>query len=136
MNGRLLRHGLRWAGWGLVTIVGIGLMLAAALNAGYLSGPFVKFLAARTEREIRVDGPLRLNIFSLHPRLIAERVTVGSPPWAPAGTAAEIGKVTVVLTAPWRAGALSLESLEMDVATLHFFFDSTGQSQWHLEDPV
>jgi uncharacterized protein involved in outer membrane biogenesis len=135
MNGRLLRHGLRWAGWGLVTIVGIGLMLAAALNAGYLSGPFVKFLAARTEREIRVDGPLRLNIFSLHPRLIAERVTIGSPPWAPAGTAAEIGKVTVVLTASWRAGALSLESLEMDAATLHFFCDSTGHANWQLENP-
>lgn len=135
MAGRLLRRGLKWAGWGVLTLMGIGLLLAAALDAGYLSGPFVEFLAANTQREIRVDGPLRLNIFSLQPRLVAERVTIGSPPWAPAGMAAEIGKVTVVFTAPWRAWTLSIESLEMDSATLHFFCDSTGHANWQLENP-
>jgi uncharacterized protein involved in outer membrane biogenesis len=135
MKGGLLRRGLQWAGWGLATVIGIGLLLAAALDAGYLAGPFVTFFAAQTHREIRVDGPLRLNIFSVHPRLTAERVTIGSPSWAPAGTAAQIGKVTAVFTAPWRAGALILERLDMEAATLHFFCDSTGHANWQLDNP-
>ena len=135
MMGGMLRRGLKWAGWGLLAVIGIGLFLGAALDAGYLSGPLVKFLAERTERSIRVDGPLRLDIFSSHPRLIAERVTIGSPHWAPAGTAAEIGKVTAVFTAPWRAWTLSFESLEMDAATLHLFCDATGHANWQLENP-
>lgn len=135
MIGGMLRRGLKWAVWGLLAIMGLGLLLGAALDAGYLSGPLVRFLAQRTEREIRVDGPLKLDIFSSHPRLIAERVTIGSPPWAPAGTAAEIGKVTAVFTAPWRDWTLSFESLEMDAAAMHFFCDATGHANWQLKNP-
>lgn len=135
MNAGMLRRGLKWAGWGLLVVIGIGLLLGAALDAGYLSGPLVRFIAERTEREIRVDGPLRLYLFSSNPRLTAERVTVGSPPWAPAGTAAEIGKLSAVFTAPWRDWTLSLESLEMDAVTLHFFCDATGHANWQLKNP-
>lgn len=131
----MLRRGLKWAGWGLLAVLGIGLLLGAALEAGYLSGPLVNFIARRTEREIRVDGPLRLDIFSSHPRLIVERVTIGSPPWAPAGTAAEIGKLTAVFMPLWRGWTLSFESLEMDAVTLHFFCDATGHANWQLKNP-
>ena len=35
-----------------------------AVDAGYFHGPLVRFLAAAAQREIRVDGTLRLQLLS------------------------------------------------------------------------
>src|SRR5580692_3802522 len=78
-----LRRGLIWASAALLALVTLAVLAAIALNAGYLRGPLLKVLAARTDRPIRVDGPLSVQLFSRNPRLVAERVTIGSPPWAP-----------------------------------------------------
>jgi uncharacterized protein involved in outer membrane biogenesis len=101
MNASLrLRRGLIWAGWTLLAFAILVVLAALALEAGYLRGPLLKVLAAHTDRPIRVEGPLSLHIFARNPRLVAERVTIGNPAWTPPGTAAAVGKVTVVFGAP------------------------------------
>ena len=103
-----------------------------ALDAGYLRGPLLKILASNTDRPIRVDGALKLRIFSRNPRLVAERVTIGSPAWTPAGKAAELGKLTVVFATPHLGQELIIDRLEIEGATLHLFRDASGHANWQL----
>jgi uncharacterized protein involved in outer membrane biogenesis len=139
MNASKLRLALIWTGWTLLALV-VALVLAVvltavALDAGYLRGPLVKWMASHTNRPIRVDGPIRLHILTRNPRLVAERVTVGSPPWTHAGSAAEVAKITVVFATPRLGRELVIDRLSLDGATLHFFRDDMGHANWQLENP-
>ncbi|HXP71289.1 MAG TPA: AsmA family protein [Candidatus Dormibacteraeota bacterium] len=66
---------------------------------------------------------------------MAERVTIGSPPWASHGNTAEVGKITVVFAAPRLGQALVIERLQIEDATLHLFRDVTGHANWQLRNP-
>ncbi len=136
MNASVTRRlGLIWTGWALLVLV-LGVVLTVvALDAGYLRGPLVKWIASHTDRPIRVDGPLSLHILTRNPRLVAERVTVGSPPWTPAGNAAEIGKITVEFATPLLGRELVVDRLNLDGATLHLHRDATGHANWQLMNP-
>jgi AsmA family protein len=130
-----LRRGLIWLGSTLLALAILVILAAVALDAGYLRAPLLKVLAAHTDRPIRVDGPLSLHIFSRNPRLVAERVTIGSPPWTPHGNTAEVGKITVVFTAPRLGQELIIDRLQIENATLHLFRDVTGHANWQLRNP-
>jgi len=132
---RGLRRGLIWVGGAVLVLIVLLALAAVALDAGYLRGPLLKLLAAHTDRPIRVDGSLSLHIFSRNPRLVAERVTIGSPTWTPAGTTAELGKVTVVFATPHLGQELIIERLQIDGATLHLFRDVAGHANWQLKNP-
>jgi uncharacterized protein involved in outer membrane biogenesis len=129
------RRALKWLLWAFVTLVLLVLLLAKALDAGYAHGLLVKFLAARAQRDIRVDGPLRLHLLSRNPTLIAERVTIGNPPWTPPGVAAQAGKITVVFETPRLGRRLELASLQIEAASLHLFRDAAGHANWQLQNP-
>jgi AsmA family protein len=118
-----------------VLVVVAILVTALALDASYLRGPLVSFIAKRTGREIRIDGPLKAHLLSLHPSLIAERVSIGNPPWSPRGTLAEIGKLDVQLDLPLFGHPLVIRSLRMDGAELHFQRDVKGYANWHWKAP-
>ena len=129
------RRGLKWLLWTLLALIVLALLLAVALDAGYFHGALVKFLAADTQRRIRVDGPLRLRLLSSNPRLVAERVTIGNPPWTPPGIAAELGKVTVVFETPRLGRELEIASLAIEAATLHAVRDAAGHANWQMNNP-
>ena len=134
-----LRRSLKWAGWGLLTLLILAVVLvlglAAALDAGYLHDFLVKTIAAHTERSIQVGGEFRLHILSSHPRLVAERVTIGSPAWTPAGVAVEAAKITAVFATPHLSRPIVVDRLEIDGAVLHMFRDATGHANWQLKNP-
>ena len=110
-------------------------VIAAALNAGYFRGPLIRFLAASTGRQIKVDGSIRAHLFSFNPQLIAERVAISNPPWMPPGLSAEIGKVSIVFDTPWLGHSFGIKRLEMEGVTLHLVRDSTGHANWQWTDP-
>ena len=131
----VLRRGLTWLLGALLGLILIALLLGIALDAGYFHGPLVKWLAADARREIRVDGPLRLHLFSRNPRLVAERVTIGSPPWTPPGIAVQADKITVVFEAPRFGRLFEIATLQIEGATLHMFRDVPGHANWQLKNP-
>lgn len=130
-----LRLGLIWAGGALLALCLLAVLAAVGLDAGYLRGPLVKWIAWYTDRTIRVDGPLSLHILSRNPRLIAERVTIGNPSWTPAGSAAEVGKIAVVFGSPRLGRELIIDRLAIDEATLHLYRDPEGHANWQLANP-
>ncbi len=86
-------------------------------------------LAAHTDRPIRVDGALSLHIFARNPRLVAERVTIGNPPWTPPATTAEVGKITVVFATPRLGQELSIDRLQIDGCNAAFVSRRHGPRQ-------
>jgi len=138
----ILRRGIVLAAGTLVALTAtlivatvIFALLFAALDAGYLRRPFIRFLVSHAERNIRIDGPLKTRLLSLNPLLVAERVTIDNPPWTPAGTTAEIEKITVVFKKPAFGRSFGIQRLEMDGAHLSLMRDSTGHANWQPTNP-
>jgi uncharacterized protein involved in outer membrane biogenesis len=136
MNGLLiLRRGLICLVAALAALIVMLALLAAALDAGYLRKPFVRFLAAHSGRPIQIEGPIEARLFSLNPQIIAQRVTIGNPPWMPAGSTAEIGKISLVIDTPRFGRSFGIKNLAMQDAALHLARDSQGRANWQLTDP-
>jgi uncharacterized protein involved in outer membrane biogenesis len=115
----------------ILTMVAIGL----ALEAGYFRAPLIRYFASVAGRPLAVDGSLKLRILSLHPRVIAERLSIGNPAWMPPGTTAQIGKLTLMTSIPWFGRSFTVEDLELDGATLHLERDAEGHSNWRRNPP-
>jgi AsmA family protein len=129
------RRGLKWVIGAFLTLIALALLLGVALDAGYLHGPLVRLLAADAQREIRIDGTLRLDLFSRNPRLVAERVTIGNPPWTPPGIAVQADKIIVVFETPRIGRLVEMASLNIEGATLHMFRDVPGHANWQMKNP-
>ena len=133
--------GIRAPKWVVVSLAALAaLILAAALLAlavdgGYFRGTIVRAFAARSGRQIQVEGSWQVHLFSLHPRLTAERVTLGNPPWMPPGQTAEIAKVSLVFHIPGFHQGFGVDKLELQTVALHLVRDSEGRANWQLVDP-
>lgn len=131
----IIRRGLIATASALVAVPAFIVLLSAALDAGYLRGPLIRFLATHTARSIRIDGSLKTHFLSRTPGLIAERVTIGNPPWTPPGVAAEVGKLTLAVQLPFGGRSFAIETLDMDGAVLHLTRDVAGHANWQRTDP-
>jgi uncharacterized protein involved in outer membrane biogenesis len=131
----ILRRALRWTAAALAGLVGVVLLLAAAVDAGYFRQQLIRVLTTWAGREIRVAGALEAHLLSFHPRLVAEGVTINNPGWMPPGVTAQVGKVSLVLETPGFGRGFGIDRLEMDVAMLHLVRDSTGRANWQQTDP-
>ncbi len=127
----------RWFMWPLVALASLVVVLAAAVtgtaalvDGGYLHEPIRKLLVAKTSREIRVLGPVKIRLLSRHPSLTAEGVVIHNPPWMPAGILAEIGKVSLDLELPTLAEPLRLRRIELQSATFNLLRDASGKANW------
>jgi uncharacterized protein involved in outer membrane biogenesis len=130
----------RWWILALRTLGGVAALIVLLLTAvllaqGHLQGPIVRYVAAQSERQIRVAGRFDAHLLSLHPRFIAEQVTIGNPPWMPPGVTAEIGRVSLTYDLPFFGQSFGLRVLEMDRAMLHLTRDEAGHSNWQAHAP-
>lgn len=130
-----LRRGLIGSAAALAVLIVIAAALAAAVDAGYFRGPLLRLLARCTQRQVHIDGSIEAHIFSLHPRVTAERVVIGNPPWMPKGNTAEIAKISLVIDLPRFRHSIGIESLKMDAARLHLVRNATGHANWQMTDP-
>ena len=131
----VIRPWQAWTAASLAALIVIAVGLAAAVDAGYFRGPAIRFLAARAQRQIQVGGTFEMHLLSLNPRLIAERVVIGNPPWTPEGSTAEIGRLSLAIEMPGFSHWFGIARLEIEAATLHLARDSTGHANWQLTDP-
>ena len=122
----------------LAIIIGLLVVLAIALalvDGNHLRAPIAHYLSDRYGRQIRIDGELHTHLLSLHPRFIAERVTIGNPHWIPPGTLASIDRLSVVLDLPLFGRTYALRKLEMEGANLHLRRDADGHANWLWKAP-
>src|SRR5450631_862435 len=114
----------------IVTVAGVLL----AWNADLLRSSFIRFVSWQSGRPIDVRGELHLHLLTRSPRIEAEQVTIGNPPWTKPGIMAEVAKLTVTF-APLLSHQSGLSLLKIDTAQLHFTRDSVGRANWQRVDP-
>jgi uncharacterized protein involved in outer membrane biogenesis len=119
-----------------LAVLGLFVTALALLEGNRLRAPLIRYFASHYGRQLRIDGPLEAHLLSLHPSFVAEHVTIGNPPWSPAGNMAEIDKLTVVIDLiPSIFHRLELRKLEMDGASLHLRRDDIGHANWYWLAP-
>jgi uncharacterized protein involved in outer membrane biogenesis len=114
----------------IVTVVGVLL----AWNADLLRSSFIRFISWQCGRPIDVRGALHLHLLTRSPRIEAEQVTIGNPPWTKPGITAEVAKLSLTF-APLLSHQSGLTLLKIDTAQLHFMRDSAGHANWQRVDP-
>jgi AsmA family protein len=117
----------------LLVIVTVAAVLLA-WNADLLRWSFIRFVSWQSGRPIDVRGALHLRLLTRSPRIEAEQVTIGNPPWTKPGITAEVAKLTVTF-APLLSHQSGLSLLKIDTAQLHFTRDSAGHANWQRVDP-
>jgi len=129
--------GPRWRVWAIRTLGGgvalvVVLLAALLLVQSRLKDPIVRYVASHSQRQVKVEGAFRVDILSLHPRIVADRVTIGNPSWMPAGVTAEIGHLELIyeLLPNFR-----LRTVVMEGATLHLTREKSGHSNWQARPP-
>ena len=137
MNASMvLRQSLRWtiAAFAILIILIAGLL--AAVDAGFGHALVVRMFALRLGRPVQVNGTLQAHLLSGNPRLVAERVIIGNPPWTPPGITAEVGRISAAIRLPgfWHLGGIV--GLDVEAATLHLVRDGAGRANWQLHDPA
>jgi hypothetical protein len=130
MRHRLVKSAAAVLLLGLVTLAGVLL----AWNADLLRSSFIRFVSWQSGRPIDVRGALHLHLLTSSPRIEAEQVTIGNPPWTKPGITAEVAKLTVTF-APLLSHQSGLRLLKIDTAQLHFMRDSAGRANWQRVDP-
>lgn len=131
-----VRRRSRWLRRTLLVLGVVVVLCATALVAGehHLEGPLTRFISAHASRKIQVDGAFEAHLLSLHPTITANQVSIGNPPWMPAGVAANVGRLSLILE--WRPAVLPLaiRRLQIEHATLHLRRDSSGRSNWSMHE--
>jgi hypothetical protein len=103
-------------------------------NAGLLRSSFIRFVSLQSGRPIEVRGAMHLHLLTRSPRIEAEQVIIGNPPWTEPGVMAEISKLTVAF-APLMSHQSGLRLLKIDTAQLHLTRDQAGRANWQRVDP-
>jgi len=129
------RPALRWTAAIVVALLVLMVLSALLLNSRWLGLLVIHRIAAKTERTVRIDGPVRTRFWSLTPRVTAENVTIENPPWMRPGTMAHIGRITLLFSWPHLNHRFALRALQMSSATLYLHRDVTGRSNWQLSAP-
>jgi uncharacterized protein involved in outer membrane biogenesis len=131
----IIRRALIWTLAVVAVSIILILGLAAALDAGFCRGPILLYLSSRMGRQIQVDGAIEAHLLSRNPRVTAERVTLGNPPWMPSGVTATIGKLSLAMVLPRIGHHFGVVSVDAEGAALYLARDSKGYANWQLTDP-
>ncbi len=126
----------------LIALVGCAAVFAAAavgfaacVDAGLFRNAVIRVISSRAGRPIEIAGALHVHLLARYPGLIAERVTIGNPPWVPAGRLVEAGEISLLMHVPWLDGAFGIVSLSMKSATLHLTRNAGGYANWQWKNP-
>ncbi len=119
----------------LGSLLVLSAVLAWSLQAGHFRGPLLRFLGRSMDRDIHVNGPLRITLFSHSPTITAEHVVIGNPSWVPPGQTADIEKLIVVFEWPGPRRSPGITRLDLLNPTFHLVQDADGHANWQWNDP-
>jgi uncharacterized protein involved in outer membrane biogenesis len=103
-----------------------------------LRGPIARYASAATGRAVRIEGHLKVHLFSLHPWARVGGLRIGNPAWAGKGDTAAIGQsfVQIPLLPLIFARKLDLTRVELDQPNLYLRQDAQGRRTWSFSrDP-
>ncbi|MDV6331836.1 AsmA family protein [Asticcacaulis sp. 201] len=122
-----------------VLVVGAILIFLAQPNWDWARPTVASMASGRLHRPVRIDGHLRVHVFSFTPSATISGLKIGQPDWARASTQgknlAEIDTIAVTAELmPIFIGRLVLPRLQIDRPTVLMFQDKDGRANWDFSD--
>ncbi len=118
-----------------------GVILAVALflllfDWDWLRGPISRYASARTGREVRIEGHLRVHPWSWTPGAEVGGLRIGNPKWAGSGDLAYVREIDVrARLLPLFTGRLELPLLRLVQPQVDLIRDKEDQANWRFDSP-
>jgi uncharacterized protein involved in outer membrane biogenesis len=133
----LLRVWLVWTAWIGAAIL---IVLASAVIALYfldwntMRGPVSRYLSHRLRREVRINGDLRVNLFSWQPHVDVSGLWIANPKWLDRQPAADVRRLSfefrllpLVFGGHWILPFVSLDHPDIDIVR-----EADGRTNWQF----
>ena len=122
----------------LVILLAIILFLAQP-NWDWARGFVASMVSGRVHRPVKIDGHLRVHLFSFTPDAKLSGLKIGQPDWAGKATGgknlADIGAITVqTKLMPLFIGKIVLPRLQVDQPVVTLYQDKNGQANWDFSN--
>jgi hypothetical protein len=128
------RRWLWWVGGGLGVVVLAVVLFLVFFDWNWLRGPVAAEASRVSHRPVRIEGDLKVHLWSWSPTASVDRVWIGNPAWAPAGEFADAGRVTVsIRLLPLLTGRVELRLVEVDRLNLFLMRDAAGRATWRTD---
>jgi hypothetical protein len=128
------RHKGAVIGGSIIAVVIVAAVLFILLfDWDWLRGPVSRYASARTGREIRIEGHLRVHPWSWTPRAEVQGLRIGNPKWAGSGDLAYIREVDIrARLLPLFLGRLDLPLLRLDQPKVDLIRDKDDRANWRF----
>lgn len=121
----------RWTGGVFSALIVALLLVLYFLDWNQFRGPIGRYLSDRYDREVRIDGNLRVKLFSRQPRIDVENLYIGNPAWVGEKQGANIRQARVDFRLfPLFRGDLILPIVQIDRPDVLVVRDASGRSNW------
>ncbi len=107
-------------------------IITLSINANWLKRPIAKIASANTHRDIRINGDLRVNLFSGLPQIVVENLAIGNPDWAPQSQGmATVDKIDASFAVlPLFTGQIVLPNLTIEHPNVALLRQADGKANW------
>jgi uncharacterized protein involved in outer membrane biogenesis len=121
----------RWTGGVFSALIVASLLVLYFLDWNQFRGPIGRYLSSKYEREVRIDGDLRVKLFSRQPRIDVGSLYIGNPGWVGRLQGANIRHARVELRLfPLFRGDLILPIVQIDRPEVLVVRDAQGRTNW------
>ncbi len=127
---------------GLVAaLIAAVLILLALFNWDWFRPPLARMMSSNLHRPVRIDGHLKVHLFSWTPSATLGGLKIGQPDWVngtsagPKADFAEVDNITArVKLLPLFAGKVEVPLLQIDHPQVSMFQDKAGKSNWDFSN--
>lgn len=124
----------KWSGITLLALLIAALITLYFLDWNQMRGPLSRYLSHQTGREVRIDGDLKVQLFTFQPRIDVGGLTIGNPAWLAKDTrpqAATVKQARVELRLlPLILGNLILPLVQLDEPDVLLVREESGRTNW------
>jgi uncharacterized protein involved in outer membrane biogenesis len=132
---------LRWIVGILTLLVLAAVLFLALFNWDLFRPPLARMLSAQLHRPVRIEGHLRVHLFSWTPSATVEGLQIGDPDWVsrtdglPARDMADFGSITVkVKLLPLFIGRVILPLVDVERPNVVLLRDRAGRATWDFSN--
>ena len=121
----------RWTGIVVSAVLVAAVVTLYFLDWNQLRGPIGRYLSGKYEREVRIDGDLKVKLFSWQPRIDVAGLYIGNPAWVKQPQGADIRYARIELRLlPLFRGDLILPLVQIDRPDVLVVRDADGRTNW------
>jgi uncharacterized protein involved in outer membrane biogenesis len=121
----------RWTGIVISAVLVAAIVTLYFLDWNQLRGPIGRYLSNKYDREVRIDGDLKVHLFRWQPRIDVAGLYIGNPDWVPQKQGANIRYARIEMRLlPLFRGDLILPLVQIDRPDVLVVRDADGRTNW------